>query len=190
MSIVSFARNTTLCWPCREGGLIIWARFKGLLSSHGDHYGIADVWELRDGNFVTLTNRQPDLPAAFELHHSEVSGVLVPWMIKRFNEGYKPERPMQGPNLWRVRSGDRIAWLGASRDGVQSEHGVLHIVDFKEDALVYGEPIEWLDDVPAFGALNESTLANTKKMCAAALTKIQSYGMPATASAGAPWSIG
>jgi hypothetical protein len=31
-----------------------------------DGYTIADIWQLRDGNFLTLTNRVADLPAGFE----------------------------------------------------------------------------------------------------------------------------
>lgn len=105
----------TLRWACRKGDFIFWAKFQGIFSSRGNEFQIADIWQLRDGNFVTITNRHADLPEWFDLHPSEVSGRLVYWMQKRLDEGHQPQEPIDGPNIWRVLAGDRIAWVGQAR---------------------------------------------------------------------------
>jgi len=152
-SLIYFDSDITLRWACRAGDYIIWARCQGLVPP--DHlYKPADIWELRDGNFVTITNRRADLPEWFELHPLEVSNTLVPWMMKRLEEGYKPKERIDLPNLWRVFSGDRIVWIGPIRGGFQTKDGVL--VEFTENALVYGEPFDLSDGFPAFGGFDRT----------------------------------
>ncbi|HKL83299.1 MAG TPA: hypothetical protein VJ879_12365, partial [Desulfobacter sp.] len=119
--MISFSSDTTLRWACRRGDYIVWAKSPGIFSSLNNEHKIADIWELQDGNFVTITNRQVDLPDWFDLHPLEVSGSLSYWMQKRLDEGYEPEEPIDGPNLWRVFAGDRIFWVGSSRGGVHSD---------------------------------------------------------------------
>jgi hypothetical protein len=125
-----------------------------MFSSSGPQYKVADIWELRDGNFVTITNRQCDLPDWFDLHPLEVSGSLVWWMKTRLDEGYNPQEVVEGPNLWRVFAGDRLVWVGASRGSVHSEDCVLQLVDFRENALVYGEPFDFSGTFPTFGGFD------------------------------------
>ena len=50
--------------------------------------------------------------------------------------GYRLDEPMDCPNLWRVFAGDRLAWVGPPRGGVESVDGVLAVVEFRENALV------------------------------------------------------
>jgi hypothetical protein len=120
-----FTSDMTLRWPCRAGDYILWARFQDIGAGAGIEYTIADVWELADGNFVTLTNRAPDLPTWFELHPLEASGRNVAWMKRKLAGGYRPDGAVEGPNLWRVFAGDRLAWVGARRAGVVWADGVL-----------------------------------------------------------------
>jgi len=110
--------DMTCRWACRNGDYIIWARFQGIFSSQGNAYKMADIWELHDGNFVTLTNRKVDLPDWFDFYPLEVSGALVSWMKKRLDEGYQPYAPIEAQNLWRMFAGDRIVWVDPSRNGV------------------------------------------------------------------------
>lgn len=181
----------TLRWACRAGDYLIWAKFQGIFSSPVKAYEVADIWELRDGNFVTITNRQLDLPDWFDLHPLEVSGHLVRWMMNRVEEGYAPQEQIEGPNLWRLFVGDRIVWVGPSRGGVQSENGVLELVDFKENALVYGEPFDLSGEVPWFGGFEKSEQSSEgKKFCRAGWDALNRLGIPRTEAADHQWHIG
>ena len=142
--MISFEHDMTVRWACRPGDYMLWASFRGLLSDPDNPYNPADAWALRNGNFVTITNRRFDLPDGFDLHPSEVSGRLVGWMMQRLDEGYDPDDPIDGPNLWRVRAGDRVAWMGDPRGGVDGDGLVLGLLNFNVDALIYGEPLDIL----------------------------------------------
>lgn len=181
----------TLRWACRKGDYVLWARFQGIFSSQGNEYKIADVWELRDGNFITLTNRHLDLPDWFELHPLEVSGSLVWWMKRRLDEGYKPQKPIDSPNLWRVFAGDRIVWVGPSRHGIDSKDGVLELVDFKENALVYGEPFDISSGFPTFGGFDRAQPSpEGARLCKEGWDALNRLGLPRTVSADGQWRIG
>lgn len=189
--MITFTSDTTSRWACRRGDYVVWAKFQGLFSSGKNQYQISDIWELQDGNFVTITDRQVDLPDWFDLHPLEVSDSLVPWMQKRLENGYDPEEPIDGPNLWRVCAGDRIFWVGPSRGCAHSDDGVLEIVDFKENALVYGEPLEFLEGFPVFGGFTEDELSKKGvRLCRAGLSALNTLGPPRIISTEGQWSIG
>lgn len=184
--MISFGSDTTLRWACREVDYVFWAGFQGIFSSQGNEYKIADIWELRDGNFITITNRPSDLPDWFDLHPLEVSGSLVGWMKKRLDEGYDPQEPIDGPNLWRVFAGDRIVWVGPNRGGVHSEDGVLGLVDFKENALVYGEPFDLAEGFPAFGGFTRGEPSpEGTRLCRVGWDALNRLGLPRTVAADA-----
>ena len=118
----------TVLWACRSGDYMLWASFRGLLSNPGNQYNPADAWALRDGNFVTITNRRSDLPNGFDLHPSEVCGQLVEWMMRRLDAGYEPDDPIDGPNLW-ASSGGRPRGVGggSSREELM---GTVRFLDY------------------------------------------------------------
>ncbi|MEW5882131.1 MAG: hypothetical protein AB1761_17020 [Pseudomonadota bacterium] len=155
---ITFDSDMTLRWACRQGDYVFWARLQGTFATHGPEYRVADIWKLHDGDFITLTNRVADLPAWFDLHPLEVSGSLVWWMKKRLDEGYGPGDPIDGPNLWRVFAGDRIVWAGPSRRGAPSSNGILGLVEFNQNALVYGEPLDVSSGFPRYGAFERDEL--------------------------------
>lgn len=162
-----------------------------MFSSQGNEYKVADIWELRDGNYITLTNRRTDLPEWFELHPLEVSGSLVSWMKKRLDEGYKPQEPVDQKNVWRVFSGDRIAWVGPSREGAHSEDGVLGLVDFKENAVVYGDPFDSFSGFPSFGGFDQAAPSHEgARLCSVGWNVLNGLGPPRTASTDDQWRIG
>jgi hypothetical protein len=190
--MISFEPDMTLRWPCRAGDYVFWARCQGIFSSPGNEYKLADIWELRDGDFITITNRQVDLPSWFDLHPLEVSGSLVSWMKKRRGERYKPQQPIQGPNIWRIFAGDRIVWVGPNRGGVRSEEeGVLGVVDFKENALVYGEPFDLSGMFPAFGGFDRGEVSpEGARLCGAGWDALNRLGLPRVAAADDQWRMG
>jgi hypothetical protein len=180
-----FGPDTTIRWSCREGDYLIWARFQGFFDAR---YKVADMWELRDGDFVTLTDRVPDLPQGFELHPLEVSGPLVPWMRNKLNQGYTLDVPLDGPNLWRVFAGDRVAWVGSRRPHVKE--GLLEIATFRTDALVYGEPFDLTGGLPSFGQPSGPPSPRTHALFNAGWAAIVKAGVPTTVSADCQWRLG
>jgi len=189
--VISFRSDMTLRWACRNGDYVFWARFQGIFFSQGNEYKIADIWELRDGNFITLTNRHVDLPDWFVLHPLEVSGSLVGGMKRRLDEGYKPQEPIYGPNLWRVFAGDRMVWVGPSRHGIDSKDGVWGLVDFNENALVYGEPFDLSSGFPTFGGFDRGEPSPEEtRPCKVGGDALNKVGLPRTASADDQWRIG
>lgn len=189
--LITFGSDTTLRWACRGSDLIVWARFEGLLSPPGKQFCIADIWELKDGNFVTLTNRDSDLPDWFELHPSEAANLVAFRMMQRLNNGHVPGNPVEGPNLWRVMAGDRIAWMGPSRPGLSSNDGILEIVSFKENALICGEPIDLSDNYPQFGGFDQGDPPpETLARCRAGWEAINRLGTVRVASMNSRWILG
>jgi len=181
----------TLRWACRAGDYLLWARFQGPLAPSGSEYDLADIWELQDGNHVTLTNRVADLPQGFDLHPLEVTGPLVPWMRRRLSAGHTPDAPIVGPSLWRVFASDRIAWVGRKRPGVEFVDGVLGVLDFKVNALVSGEPILFTEFGPLFGGFNaEDQSPEAAKLCRSGWEAVLRLGLPRSASADDQWCIG
>lgn len=141
MSIIEplrFGFDTTLIWPCRRADFFMWLRWTDLFSD--PQLKIMDMWQTRDGDVVLITNRLEDLPVWFELHPTEVCGRLVERMMEKIQAGEYPNRPMKGPNLWRLRPGDRLVWIGESRPGWPTSNGILSLVDVREAALAVLEP--------------------------------------------------
>src|ERR1035437_10338806 len=145
--IIDFGRDMTLRWPCRQGDFILWIGYLNILSG-SESMQIRDLWEMRDGYHATITNRPEDLPAWFELHPTKVCDVLALKMMAKMEKGYKPGERIDGPNLWRLKSGDRVAWVGAERPERPSVNGILAILDCDECALAVGEG-NW-DSIKAF----------------------------------------
>ena len=136
--MISFRRDMTLRWPCRRGDFLLWFGYRDILSGP-EAIQCYDLWEMRDGYHLTITNRLEDLPPWFKLHPTEVCDSFVYKMMAKVEKGDYPSEPIDGPNLWRLKSGDRVAWVGAERPDRHSVNGILAILDCRESALAVGE---------------------------------------------------
>lgn len=191
METTTFLRDSTLRLSCRAGDYLLWCGCKGLFSPGSDQYRINDIWQLLNGNFITITNRQVDLPPWFELHPLEVSGSLVYWMQNKLDNGYHPGEMVDGPNIWRVFAGDRLVWVGKERQGVESDNGVLSIITFDENAAVIGEPFAMVDGIPQFGGFDQQDQSKEEiLLCRNGWLAVSKLGMPRSLSADAKWTIG
>ncbi len=188
---MSFRSDSTIRWSCREGDYILWVRYEGLFAPQESQFGAPDFWEMKDGDWVTITNRVQDLPSWFELHPLEAAGSLVYWMMKKVNDGYQPCEPCDGPNVWKVFAGDRLVWVGPTRAGLAAEEGVLGLISFEENALVTGEPWHIPEGFPTFGDVKEKepsapvTVLLRKGWLAAC-----DLGTPRVAAADGQWRLG
>lgn len=187
--ILRFIRDMTLRWSCRRGDFLLWMRFANVFTAPRG-LKIVDLWEMRDGDFVTITNRLEDLPAWFELHPTEVCNALAYKMMAKLGEGYQARDPLDGPNIWRLRAGDRVAWVGAERPDRRPVDGVLAILDCYECALALGESnLGGINEFMDFGS--PSTASPRPEDSArgrAAVKVVQQLGIPNTWAAG--WWLG
>jgi hypothetical protein len=187
--IICFARDMTLRWPCRRGDFILWMRYSHIFSGP-ESIKTQDLWEMRDGYHVTITNRLEDFPAWFELHPTEVCDGLALRMMANMEKGYKPGECIDGPNLWRLKSGDRVAWVGAARPERPSVNGILAILDCEQCALAVGEG-NWdsLEAFVGFGAPSTPVMNPEDVVrCQAAVKAVKQLGLPRTW--GADWRLG
>ncbi len=193
---IQFGFDTTLRWSCRAGDYLMWVSCKGFGALHSrraeDQFEISDLWEMRDGDFVTITNRHHDLPSWFELHPLETSGSAASWMMSRLNSGYKPSEPIDGPNIWRVFAGDRLVWVGATRPDIKAEDDILGLLNFKENAVVIGEPFHFDDTgLPLFGGFQaDQQSPEAAELCRKGWLAACRLGCPRVISAGERWMLG
>ena len=182
-STTRFGSDTTLRWSCREGDFLAWFRWKNIFGDAEHAVDMLDVWEMRSGDYVTITNRTADLPAWFELHPSEACNCLAYEIMAKLNKGYRPGEIVEGPNLWRARAGDRLAWVGAPRHGVKSHGNVLALLDFAESALVVGETnrSQTLEESLGFGSITPKGRGPEKvAMIHEATSMVRQMGVPRT----------
>lgn len=176
--IISFARDMTLRWPCRGGDFILWMGYPNIFSGP-ESIRIHDLWQMRDGDHVTITNRLQDFPVWFELHPTEVCDTLALKMMAKLEKGHKPGEPVEGPNLWRLKSGDRVAWVGAERPERPSVNGILAILTCDECALAVGEG-NWgtIEEFVGFGAPKTSDMdPEDAARCRAAVEAVKELGL-------------
>jgi len=186
-TVTFFVAKTTLKWEVSAGDYILWLRWRDIFSSKSD-IAILDFWEMRDGDSVSITSRIEDLPTWFELHPTEVSGLAACSMMqKKLASGYKPGEPFDGPNLWRVLTGDRIVRIRAE-NGSRTQT----LVAFKSNALVFGERHIHSNDLGwflSFGAPLESRM--TDEMAShlrTGLEVVRELGLPR--EVGSTWTLG
>ena len=179
--IVRLVQDMTLRWPCRRGDFIFWMGYSDTFS-RPESIQIHDMWEMRDGYHLTITNRLEDFPVWFELHPTEVCNSIALKMAARTEEGQYPEEPFDGPNLWRLKSGDRLAWIGAERPERRSIDGILAIVDCRECALAVGEGDRGgLEEYIGFGAPSTPSMKSSDAArCQAAVEVVKQLGVPRT----------
>lgn len=152
---------------------------------------IRDMWEMGDGDYATITNRYEDIPDWFTLHPLEVCNRLIPPMQKMLDSGYEPPDPLEAANIWRIKAGDRLAWIGKSRPGLLQQGPILSLVDFRESALVIGENARGItmDNLYTFGALtNDKQTPEEIAMVREAIKGVVQLGMPRTFAP--EWKLG
>lgn len=179
-STIIFDDGATLKCPVSPGDYMVWVRWTDILSVTSN-VKILDFWELREGDAVTITSRIDDLPPWFELHPTEVLGaVACQRMRKKLDSGWKPGEPLDGPNLWRVRTGDYVIWLSA--DGPPNDYTSQTMIVFRTDALAYGERNIHPGDLAwfmSFGApLEEQPGEQMKGRVHAGLDAVRKLGLP------------
>jgi len=176
-----FQSDMTIRWSCRTGDFIFWFAWKSIFADVDQSITIRDIWEMKDGDFVTITNRIEDLPEWFALHPTEVCNTLVYQTIDAFNRGEYPDEPIEGPNIWRLKAGDRLVWATSPGKYSSRERSNLSILSFRTSALVIGENVrvKSCDDVITFGALTKPAEESEGiALAREALKRIKEMGVP------------
>jgi hypothetical protein len=145
----NFGDNATLRWSCRAGDFVLWIGTDSVFNANrASSWSVRDFWQMRDGDYLTITNRWADLPGWFELHPLEVAGRAVWEMQKRLDAGHKPKEILDGPNLWRVKAGERLVWVTIA----DSANPVKGMLNMRACALVLGENANPTSSEIFFGA--------------------------------------
>jgi hypothetical protein len=168
------ARSTwgfTTRWFCRQGDYLLWFRRDQI--ARLDEAKILDLWSPLDGTCVTITNRWQDFPSWFDLHPTEACGHLMEWMRRRVAARDYPDEPIDGPNIWRVKAGDRVVWVGLPREGQAIVDGVLGVLDCRSAVAVLGDHP---DGAFAFMQFEQTPIA--VELGAAALRAERNLGQP------------
>jgi len=184
--LLNIHKDTTVRLSFRTGDFLIHSRIEDIFTNK---LSIIDIWELKDKQSAILTNRVEDLPNWFLLHPSEVRNLLAYKMLDKFNRGEYPSEPIDGPNIWRARAGDRIIWIGNRRPDIESVDGILKIFNFRECALIIGEPGDSMTDLIGFGGISENEDTKVKmEQVRNAISIIKEMGCPQSISV--DWSLG
>lgn len=177
--IISFKRDMTLRLSFRSGDFLLWLGYRDIFLAP-EEIQCFEIWEMRDGYHLLVTNRLEDLPPWFRLHPTEVCGSFVYKMMDKIEKGDYPSEPMDGPNLWRLKSGDRVAWVGAERPDRRPVNSILAILDCRESALAVGAA-DW-DSVQEFAGFSAPTSAEMNPgdvaRCQAAVNAVKKLGLP------------
>ena len=180
-SIIEIKRDTTKRLSLRKGEILIWFSLSSMFLNPKSSIQISDIWQLNDGDFITITNRYEDFPEWLELFPTEVTGSLAIKLLDKFNKGEYPEQPIDGANIWRVKSGDKIAWI---KDSEQQ------IISFDENAFVIGDNSKNKGNpFQDFGVLtNDATNPSLIKTAQDVQNYISKMGLPRTFAT--EWRIG
>ncbi len=187
--IIRFGRDMTLRWPCRRGDFLLWLGYRDLFSDP-EAIQCYDFWEMRDGCHVTITNRLEDLPVWFKLHPTEVCDSFVYQTMAKIEKGDYPSESMDAPNLWRLKSGDRVAWVGVDRPERRSVNGLLAILDCEDCGLAVDEgDAGSLEEFVGFGSPTTPEMKpEDVARCRIAVKAVKQLGIPPTW--GPEWSLG
>jgi hypothetical protein len=100
-------------------------------------------------------------------------------MQAKLQGGYQPNEAIDGRNLWRVRTGDRVVWIesGDAHNGDLSQT----LVALNSNALVFGERHVHPDDLAwflSFGAVLEPPDKAMVALLHAGLEDVERLGLP------------
>lgn len=192
MEIDYFNRNSTVRWSCRKDDIILWFSYKGIRGDAKNNLELKDIWSLKDGDFLTITNRFEDIPQWFEFYPFEVKSSFAYKLLPEFNKGNYAKEPIDGPNIWRPKSGDYLVWLRTSTID-DPENAIKSSISFKECSLVIGENTnknsESFGDFVHFGELlPDNKYDNKLKLSRMVFDKLTELGLPRVFSP--IWKIG
>jgi hypothetical protein len=170
---------------------MLWFTWTDIFADPQHGIKIIDIWEMKDGDFLTITNRLEDMPEWFAFHPTEVCNSLAYRMLEKFNNSDYPEEPIEGPNIWRPKTGDRLVWLGKSRSGTACKGSIRSVIAFRESAIVIGENArpQSMDELISFGSLTkpQQTEGETA-MLREAVELVRQMGLPGEYAP--DWTIG
>lgn len=189
--VIRFRGNTTLSWPMRDGDSLIWFRARGA-SNTPDSMMIEQRWNFRDGDAVILTNRVVDIPVWFELHPDDVCNAQCFAAESRLTgKVYLFTAPDTGQHIWRIPAGNRLAWIGDPREGLEGKDGVLAVLDCEASVLVLGQPATQSEESFKRFGISENT--KTPKLDDAArhvLAREAVYNLGVSRTMGMYWRLG
>jgi hypothetical protein len=149
---------------------------------------ILDLWLMKEEGQLRITNKEAEMPPGFELHPTEVGDALAYRMMEKLKKGWKPGEIVEAPNIWRVRTGDRLTLLGERpwlEDGM-----MLGLFEFRKSALAYwlrkDGQMPFMEEALAGAPSDEDT--KRKEWGRRAYSKVAAMGLPREMAE--EWTIG
>jgi len=189
--ISHFSYQATLKWLCLKGDYVFWFSWTNIFADPQYAIKVKDLWEIKEGDFLTITNRVEDIPEWFSFHPTEVRDGLAYKLLEKFNQGDFPEEPIEGNNIWRLKTGDRMVWLRKIPSTGATKVSVISALNFRENALVIGENVHTksIDQIIGFGLLNKhKQTVEDIELARKAVDFVRQMGTPNEYSE--EWSIG
>ncbi|GMW00534.1 MAG: hypothetical protein AMXMBFR84_16710 [Candidatus Hydrogenedentota bacterium] len=178
---ITFDIDQTQRLSCRAGDLLGWFRLTSAIYEP-PAWGLHDAWYTRDGDYVTVTSRSFDLPSWVELHPTEMSNLLGMRWVNNYNAAGAnappvPDAPMDAPNLWRLRAGDRMGWVTTPR---YARNPVATIILFDASAMAILETVVPAPDIfrIAGGFPKDPVPENVTEALRECLRAIERKGLP------------
>jgi hypothetical protein len=179
-SISNFLSNATLKWLCLKGDYVFWFTWTNIFADPQHEIKIKDLWEMKEDDFLTITNRIEDMPKWFSFHPTEVCNSLAYRLLEKFNNGDYPEEPFDAHNIWRPKIGDRLVWLRKSPLSSPKDL-IVSAIAFRESALVIGENVQTksIDQLFGFGVLTKDQQTSEDiAMARNAIDLVKQMGVP------------
>ena len=141
------------------------------------------------GRLVAVMGESADAHSGLNVRQPASGLSVARRMMAEIARGEHSSEIMDGPNIWRVKAGDRVAWVGPSRPDVPSADGVLAICEAAADVLVVG-PMRMIQDLFDGSSASAAELtAEELQRCRAGYQAAVSLGLPRVVSAG-QWALG
>lgn len=148
----------------------------------------SDFWLFGRPAEFGIVSKFSEIPAWFTLHPGEMSAAVAEEMVPKLEGKTSFPDPVNLPNLWRAKAGDRLAYFFERPWTNPSENGF--VIDIAEDALVYWQlPGGGCPDLlDAMGESPDENDGKLKRWMGEASTKVLALGVPRECSL--RWGIG
>ncbi len=137
--------------PMRRGDALVWLRNEAGFASSAD-YRPLDIWFLGGGETVHLALRSNRLPPWYDLHPTEMAGILA----HRYHhepDSPPPVEPLEGPGIWKVRAGDKLLLVLVPRPTTGVPGGMCCVFDFMDNCMVWATDADSRQPDPSFASV-------------------------------------
>lgn len=118
--ITTLKGTMTLRWEDLEHTLVLWFSQKSPIRNWSrENLAINDFWIMAQYESIFATCDRKEVPSWFKLHGTDLTHFSLAAALRSAQSGMLDTQPTGGPDVWRVRAGDRIAVIHLFEDWVE-----------------------------------------------------------------------